>query len=112
MDQDGETSRAQLPTSTEKFEITHDAETNPTNVGYQHNESEKMNEKPISSAFLTTESSNDPPKTIHIHTHIPTVPIEQEYDDDDDEDRDIPEVMSSLPINPKVNVNSIFDRIS
>ena len=72
-------------------------------------------------AFLTTESSSDqlkksspppksPPKTIHIHTHIPSVPINTF---DTEAEPDSPEMMtSSDDTNPKVNVYKVFDRIS
>ena len=72
-------------------------------------------------AFLTTESSSDqlkksspppksPPKTIHIHTHIPSVPINTF---DTEAEPDSPEmVTSSDDTNPKVNVYKVFDRIS
>ena len=75
-------------------------------------------------AFLTTESSSDqlkksspppksPPKTIHIHTHIPSVPMNT-FDTEVERDTpDVPEMMtSSDDTNPKVNVYKVFDRIS
>ena len=59
LDQDDETSGAQLPSAAEKLEIPNDGESTPANLAYQHNKSEEINGKLISTAFLTTESSND-----------------------------------------------------
>ena len=79
---------------------------------------EGQEETPIQSAFLTTESSSDqlkksssppktPPKTIHIHTHIPSV-RSHTFDTDDTTGTECtksPEVMtSSEDTNLKVNV--------
>ena len=82
----------------------------------------------IHSAFLTTESSSDqlkktssppktPPKTIHIHTHIPSVPNTTFDNEIDQKSANSPEVTSSEMTslednNPKVNVYKVFDRIS
>ena len=87
----------------------------------QHQKFHDENQIQRQNAFLTTESSSDqlkkstpppksPPKTIHIHTHIPSVPINTF---DTEAEPDSPEVMtSSDDTNPKVNVYKVFDRIS
>ena len=88
-----------------------------------HDEPEE-NQMQRQNAFLTTESSSDqlkksspspksPPKTIHIHTHIPSVPMNT-FDTEVERDTpDVPEMMtSSDDANPKVNVYKVFDRIS
>jgi len=68
---------------------------------------EGQEETPIQSAFLTTESSSDqlkksssppktPPKTIHIHTHIPSVPSHT-FDTDDTTGTECTKTLIFLP---------------
>ena len=86
---------------------------------------QKSNDEPEESqmqrqnAFLTTENSSDqlkkssPPRTIHIHTHIPSVPMNTFNTEVERDTPDVPEMMtSSDDTNPKVNVYKVFDRIS
>ena len=93
-------------------------------LGKSHEEPEES-QMQRQNAFLTTESSSDqlkksspppksPPKTIHIHTHIPSVPTGNTFDTEVEQDTpDVPEMMtSSDDTNPKVNVYKVFDRIS
>ena len=91
-------------------------------------QSKEPEETKIHSAFLTTESSSNPlkksssppktpPKTIHIHTHIPSVPNTTLDTEIGQDNANSPEVTSSEMTslednNPKVNVYQVFDRIS
>ena len=125
-------SRSQLEDN-EDDEIDEETKAPSESKNVQHlqadtKQSEGPEETQIQSAFLTTESSSDqlkksssppktPPKTIHIHTHIPSVPNTTFDTEIGQNSANSPEVTSSEMTslednNPKVNVYKVFDRIS